>query len=473
MASRLLAYANHRAASFRGEQFMRLTLRTLIAFRDHVLPAKDHDLLAERIENAEFAQQILHRMEHLGLADSPQRHAVLSLDANIPANYLESSMGESAVQQFEQVALTNDELLTEVAECHALLSGYDERIVEEAEPSFLSRLYQVKRDLVPSPVELQLAGALSAIDAQADLSEFAVDARTDDEDHWLTVRGLFGPLTSAIVNATVMIVLSLLTVGAGRTTRPIELSMLEGKPETEVVVDLSQELDLEIETDNFAAVIEEEIDIPNEAPALDDHFYEEMNFSTLTAGTASELAKLMAASGTQTGETRSGGKNSVRYYGQEYAARDVVYIVDASGSMRGPRFARACDELLYSLNHLKPSQRFAVLFFSGSDVRAFPNSSKLHEATQKNLRKARRFVSTTVPSSGTEPANSLVNALRREPDIVFFLSDGEIPEQTIFDAQNANTNYVRINTIGFENQFTEILLRELAEQNNGEYRFVP
>ncbi len=445
---------------------MRLTLRTLIAFRDQVLPEAQQNHLADRIQEVDFAKQLLNRCEAV-LPNSRVSDELMLLDGNITANYLDSVLNDAATQRFEQVALTDDNLLSEVAECHQILSGYEEQIHSDTDHKCRQRLHALQR-----------GGVSDVTVPPVDWSEYEVAVADDQDDSWITPRNLLGPGTSAILNGAMLIILSLLTVGAAHKTPPIELSISEGIDEVEVMVDMPENLDLEMDTEEFAELVAEPIDLPTESPSLDDHFFEEMQSQPAAASTTFEASRVLASLNSGGGPVTSGGspkngKPSIKYYGKEYSAKDVVYIVDASGSMRGKRFHRACDELLYSLNNLDPSQRFAILFFSGRNVRSFPGGTQLSKANRRNISKARRLIKTTNPHGGTEPSKSLINALAREPELVFFLSDGEIPDDTIIDAREANQDYAVINTIGFEYRFGARLLRALAEQNSGEYRFVP
>ena len=445
---------------------MRLTLRTLIAFRDQVLPEAQQNQLAERIREIDFAKQLLTRCES-ALPNSRISDELMLLDGNITANYLDSVLGDAATQRFEQAALTDDNLLSEVAECHEILAGYEEQLHSDPNMTCRSRLHSLEPT---SNIHLDAP--------PHDWSEYKVTVDSEESKNWLTLQSLLGPCTSAIVNGAMLIVLSLLTVGAIHQTKPIELSISEGKEEVEFIVDMPESPDLQMETDDFAEFVAEPLDLPTESPALDEHFFEEMQSQMAIASNTLEASRFLAALNAGGGPNTNGGspangKPSIKYYGKEYSAKDVVYVVDASGSMRGKRFRRACEELIYSLNNLETTQRFAILFFSGHSVRSYPDGAHLSMANRRNISKAQRLIRSINPHGGTEPSKSLVNAIARKPELVFFLSDGEIPDETVFDARDANKDYTVINTIGFEYRFGARLLRALAEQNSGEYRFVP
>jgi Ca-activated chloride channel family protein len=113
---------------------------------------------------------------------------------------------------------------------------------------------------------------------------------------------------------------------------------------------------------------------------------------------------------------------------QERAKRtptDVVFALDVSGSMSGPKIDQARRALRYCLDRLGPEDRFALVSFSDR-VTAFP--SRLTPATHRELGDARAFVDDLEAGGGTNIAEALTTALRiarggRNPMVVF-LTDG-------------------------------------------------
>ena len=67
-------------------------------------------------------------------------------------------------------------------------------------------------------------------------------------------------------------------------------------------------------------------------------------------------------------------------------------------------------------------------------------------------------------------------ALEPRPDVIFFLTDGEIPrsEETLAAVTllNSRGRRVVINTIAFGDPASQELLREIARRSGGIYRFV-
>ncbi len=108
------------------------------------------------------------------------------------------------------------------------------------------------------------------------------------------------------------------------------------------------------------------------------------------------------------------------------APADVVFALDVSGSMSGPKIEQARRSLLYCLDRLGPEDRFAIVTFS-STVSTFRD--RLARATPAALGEAREFVRDVEAGGGTDLADGLDQALRlardgRDPMIVL-LTDGQ------------------------------------------------
>jgi Ca-activated chloride channel family protein len=89
----------------------------------------------------------------------------------------------------------------------------------------------------------------------------------------------------------------------------------------------------------------------------------------------------------------------------EAAPREVIFVLDVSGSMRGDPLQTASNLLHDLVGELRPRDRFNVLFFSGGSWMLAPTSVP---ATPENLDEARRSIAMVPPGGGTE----LIPALR-------------------------------------------------------------
>lgn len=110
-------------------------------------------------------------------------------------------------------------------------------------------------------------------------------------------------------------------------------------------------------------------------------------------------------------------------------ARDVVYVVDASGSMV-TTFPEVKAELRRSIDALHPTQRFQVLLFTNKDGASFlapdvPRGVRrpvLLDATRRNKAAVYQWIDKIDPGGRSDPLGALEVALRMKPDAVFLLA---------------------------------------------------
>jgi hypothetical protein len=170
-----------------------------------------------------------------------------------------------------------------------------------------------------------------------------------------------------------------------------------------------------------------------------------------------------------------GSGKGVGFFGTRARADTVVFVVDMSGSMNdGRRFDRAVDELIRSLNALVPTQRFFVFFYNGVTYPMLDQrSAKLTAATPGNRTKVIKWIKTLEPNGDTAPEEALERALKLKPQVIYFLTDGEIPPTTRDAAKKFNYDHKTvIHTIAFVTEEGAEILRGIALDNRGKYRFV-
>jgi len=171
-----------------------------------------------------------------------------------------------------------------------------------------------------------------------------------------------------------------------------------------------------------------------------------------------------------------GSGKGVGFFGTRTRADSVVFVVDMSGSMNdGRRFDRAVDELIRSLNAMVPSQKFFIFFYNGVTYPMFDQrSAKLMAATPATRTKAIKWIKTLQPDGDTAPEDAIERALKLKPQVIYFLTDGEIPPTTRDTAKKFNQDRKTvIHTIAFVTQEGAEMLRGIALDNRGKYRFVP
>ncbi|MFK7961129.1 MAG: VWA domain-containing protein [Phycisphaerales bacterium] len=168
-----------------------------------------------------------------------------------------------------------------------------------------------------------------------------------------------------------------------------------------------------------------------------------------------------------------GGGAGTSFFGIRSTGNRFAYIVDRSGSMnQDRRWTVARDELLRSIRALPAEARVHVVLFSLGSFRP-PFQEDWLPARRSSVRRLEDWLSTQAPNGGTEPADAFdtVFDLKDRPDVIFFLTDGEIP-QGIPDQVlelNERGRPVVINTIAFGDPSSQVMLQRIAQESGGKY----
>jgi Ca-activated chloride channel family protein len=165
----------------------------------------------------------------------------------------------------------------------------------------------------------------------------------------------------------------------------------------------------------------------------------------------------------------------------QYIARDMVFVLDTSGSMQGPKIDQAKRALKFCLNNLTSHDRFGLINFA-TTVNKYRDS--LQESGTDQVEQARKWVDNLEAAGGTAIQDALAAALEmRSTDtgrtftIVFFTDGqptiGETDPQRILQAVTArNTANTRIFTFGVGDDVNATLLDQLADQTRAVSTYV-
>lgn len=189
-----------------------------------------------------------------------------------------------------------------------------------------------------------------------------------------------------------------------------------------------------------------------------------------------EIRSLLPGDGDGASGNGSGGGGS--FFGMQLDGQSVVFVVDASKSMNHPhpgpaktRFGRVKMELLQTVARMSEDEKFFVMFFN--DVAVPMPATRLMEATPDAQRRYLRWVANARAGGLTEPAGALAMALKLEPDVIYFLTDGDFAYRVVPMVTKINRGRTIIHTIGFGDNQGEPFLKEIAAKNRGRYRFIP
>lgn len=105
---------------------MRLTFRRLLAYLDGVLEEQDVEVVRQKISESKVASQLIHRIKNAKTRErlgAPRVNGTgMGLDPNTVAEYLDYTLDEDRVPDFETVCFESDVHLAEVSASHEILT---------------------------------------------------------------------------------------------------------------------------------------------------------------------------------------------------------------------------------------------------------------------------------------------------------------------------------------------------------------
>ena len=155
--------------------------------------------------------------------------------------------------------------------------------------------------------------------------------------------------------------------------------------------------------------------------------------------------------------------------------REVVYVIDTSGSMEGLSIQQARQALALAIERLGPKDRFNVIEFN-SATRALWQGPR--PASDDNRSLARRFVERLRAQGGTEMAPALEAALvgSDEPGLVrqvVFLTDGSVGnEAQLFGIIKERLGDTRLFTVGIGSAPNSHFMTKAAEFGHGTFTYI-
>ncbi len=162
------------------------------------------------------------------------------------------------------------------------------------------------------------------------------------------------------------------------------------------------------------------------------------------------------------------------------SAKDILFILDTSGSMQGEKIIQAKGALSFCLNGLAEGDRFNVIDF---DDQARPFKPALVAADRRNIGEALSFVEGCGAEGGTNINDALLTGLDQiarseRTSFVIFLTDGlptvgETDVQRILaNAEEANRSKTRLFVFGVGYDVNTRLLDRLAGDHHGVSEYV-
>lgn len=157
--------------------------------------------------------------------------------------------------------------------------------------------------------------------------------------------------------------------------------------------------------------------------------------------------------------------------------KDVLLVLDRSGSMEGEKFQQAQDALRYILRHLDSEDRFNIIAFSTGLERYAPTLRPASEASE-----ALPWVDRLHAEGSTDINRALLEAAAladsERSTYLLFLTDG-LPTEGVIDSDQILSNFaaaapanLRLFAFGVGFDVDTFLLDSLAQDNHGDSTYV-
>lgn len=160
---------------------------------------------------------------------------------------------------------------------------------------------------------------------------------------------------------------------------------------------------------------------------------------------------------------------------QLYQDREVIFVLDTSGSMSGNAIEQAKQALAYAIDDLSTRDKFNIIEFN-SNAEILWRQAKFADRENKAL--AFEFISELSANGGTEMRQALSMALQSEADPklfkqILFITDGSVSnESDLMTLIEENLGPARLFTIGIGPAPNSYFMTEAAKSGKGTFTFI-
>src|SRR5262245_50539998 len=154
--------------------------------------------------------------------------------------------------------------------------------------------------------------------------------------------------------------------------------------------------------------------------------------------------------------------------------KELVFVLDTSGSMSGFPIDKAKETMKLALDNLYPEDTFNLITFAGDTNILFPQPVP---ATRENLLRAQDFLASRQGSGGTEMMKAIRAALEASDEqdhvrIVCFMTDGYVGNDMEIISEIQKHQNARVFAFGIGSSVNRFLLDKMAEHGRGEVEYV-
>jgi Ca-activated chloride channel family protein len=163
-----------------------------------------------------------------------------------------------------------------------------------------------------------------------------------------------------------------------------------------------------------------------------------------------------------------------RVTAEDVTPKELVFVLDTSGSMGGFPIEKAKETMKLALDNLYPYDTFNLITFSGDEHILFPEPVP---ATKENLAKAQAFLESRTGGGGTQ----MMKAIKASMDpsdaqghvrIVVFMTDGYVGNDMEIIGEVQKHPNARVFAFGIGSSVNRFLLDNMAKYGRGEVEYV-
>ena len=165
------------------------------------------------------------------------------------------------------------------------------------------------------------------------------------------------------------------------------------------------------------------------------------------------------------------------FFADNNTPRELIFIIDSSGSMHGMSMRQAKEALVLALSRLRPTDRFNIIDF---DDRTRPLFESAIPAIDRSKNYAYDFIRGLDADGGTQALDAVKYALgsrdsKSEQYLrqIVFLTDGQVGNETrIFKTVERKIGTDRFFSVGIGSAPNSFLMTKLADFGRGAYTYI-
>jgi Ca-activated chloride channel family protein len=163
-----------------------------------------------------------------------------------------------------------------------------------------------------------------------------------------------------------------------------------------------------------------------------------------------------------------------RVTAEDVTPKELVFVLDTSGSMSGFPIEKAKETMKLALDNLYPYDTFNLITFSGDEHILFPEPVP---ATKENLQKAQEFLESRQGGGGTEMMKAIKASMdpsdaQNHVRIVCFMTDGYVGNDMEIIGEVQKHPNARVFAFGIGSSVNRFLLDGMARYGRGEVEYV-